>query len=168
MRRPVLVAGAVLLALLVLGTPFARIHIGFSDDRAMPTTVESRRVGDTIRNEFPAQATAAMEMVIDGAVAADRLDGYATELSRLAHVVTVAALRRLCGRATNRRDTDAGANGVHLTVLPDADPYSAQADRLFEQIRRTPAPGTVLVGGTSAENVDTKAPWSRVFRWPPR
>ncbi len=89
MRRPVLVGGAVLLFLLVLGTPFARIHVGFSDDRAMPTTVESRRVGDTIRNEFPAQATAAVDVVIDGPVAADRLDGYATALSRLAHVVTV-------------------------------------------------------------------------------
>ena len=157
MRRPVLVAGAVLLALLVLGAPFTRIHIGFSDDRLMPTTVESRRVGDTIRNEFPAQPTAAMEVIIDDTVAADRLDGYATELSLLPHVVTVttstasyAEGRRIHGMPTPV------ANGVHLTVFPDVDPFSAQADRLLAQIRHTPAPGTVLVGGTSAENVDTK------------
>ena len=156
MRRPVLVGGAVLLFLLVLGTPFARIHVGFSDDRAMPTTIESRRVGDTIRNEFPAQATAAMDVVIDGAVAADPLDGYATALSRLGHVVAVntptatyAEGRRIGGIPTATTD------GAHLTVLPDADPYSAEADRLLEQVRHTPAPGTVLVGGPTAEYVDT-------------
>jgi len=156
MRRPVLVGGAVLVFLLVLGTPFARIHVGFSDDRAMPTTVETRRVGDTIRKEFPAQATAAMDVVIDGPVAADRLDGYATALSRLAHVVTVttpsaayAGGRRIGGIPT------AATDGAHLTVLPDADPYSAEADRLLEQIRHTPAPGTALVGGPTAEYVDT-------------
>lgn len=48
------------------------------------------------------------------------------------------------------------AEGVHLTVLPDVDPYSEEADRLLEQVRHTPAPGPVLVGGLTAENVDTK------------
>jgi putative drug exporter of the RND superfamily len=156
MRRPVLVGGAVLLVLLVLGAPFARINIGFSDDRAMPTTVESRRVGDTIRNEFPAQAIATIDVVIDEAVAADRLDGYATALSRLAHVVTVttpsatyADGRRIGGIPTPAND------GTHLTVIPDADSYSPEADRLLEQIRHNPAPGAVLVGGLTAEYVDT-------------
>ena len=49
----------------------------------------------------------------------------------------------------------ATTDGAHLTVLPDADPYSAEADRLLEQVRHTPAPGTVLVGGPTAEYVDT-------------
>jgi RND superfamily putative drug exporter len=156
MRRPVLVGGAVLLFLLVLGAPFARINIGFSDDRAMPTTIESRRVGDTIRNEFPAQATATMDVVIDDAVAADRLDGYATALSRLAHVVTVTtpAATYAEGRRIGAIPTPA-TDGAHLTVLPDADPYSAEAVRLLEQIRHTAAPGNVLFGGFTAEYVDT-------------
>ena len=157
MRRPVLFAGAVLILVSILGMPFAGIHIGFSDDRAMPTTVGSRRVGDTIRNEFPAQPTAAMDVVLDGPVAPDRLDEYAAVLSRHPHVVTVttpsasyAEGRRIAGMPAPL------ANGAHLTVLPDVDPYSEDADRLLEQIRHTPAPAAVLVGGLTAENVDTK------------
>ncbi len=157
MRRPVLTGGAVLLFLLLLGAPFAQIHIGITDDRAMPTTVESRRVGDTIRNDFPAQPTAAMDVVIDGAVAAGDLDGYASALSRLPHVVSVttpsanyAKGQRIVGMPTPQAD------GAYLTVLPDVDPYSSDADRLLEQIRHSPRPGTVLLGGLTAENVDTK------------
>ncbi len=37
MRRPVLVGGAVLVFLLLLGAPFAQIHVGITDDRAVPT-----------------------------------------------------------------------------------------------------------------------------------
>jgi len=140
-----------------LGMPFTGIRIGFPDDRAMPTTVGSRRVGDTIRNEFPAQPTAAMDVVLDGPVAPDRLDEYAAVLSRHPHVVTVttpsasyAEGRRIAGMPAPL------ANGAHLTVLPDVDPYSEDADRLLEQIRHTPAPAAVLVGGLTAENVDTK------------
>ncbi|HME74165.1 MAG TPA: MMPL family transporter [Mycobacterium sp.] len=157
MRRPVLLGGAVLIFVLLLGTPFFGIHIGFSDDRAMPTSVESRRVGDTIRNEFPAQPTAAMDVIVDAPVARDRLYEYATALSQLPHVVTVttpsasyAKSQRIAGTTTFH------AEGVHLTVLPDVDPYSEEADRLLEQVRHPPAPGPVLVGGLTAENIDTK------------
>ncbi len=77
-------------------------------------------------------------------------------LSRLPHVVTVATPsasyaggQRIAGTPTPRSE------GAHLTVLPDVDPYSSDADRLLAQIRHSPAPGTVLVGGLTAENVDT-------------
>jgi putative drug exporter of the RND superfamily len=123
----------------------------------MPTTVETRRVGDTIRNEFPAQPTAAMDVVLDGPVAPDRLDEYAAAVSRHPHVVIVTTAsasyaqgRRIAGMPA------LPANGAHLSVLPDVDPYSEDADRLLEQIRHTPAPAAVLVGGLTAENVDTK------------
>lgn len=157
MRRPALLGGVVLIVVLSLGTPFFGIRIGFSDDRAMPTTVESRRVGDTIRDEFPAQPTAAMDVIINAPVAADRLDEYGMALSRLPHVVTVTASsanyalgQRIAGAPT------VPANGAHLTVLPEVDPYSDEADRLLDRIRHTPAPGPVLVGGLTAENVDAK------------
>jgi putative drug exporter of the RND superfamily len=157
MRRPVLLGGIVLIFVLLLGAPFVGIHIGFSDDRAMPTTVESRRVGDTIRYEFPAQSTAAVDVIVEAPVPSDRLDEYATALSRLTHVMTVTTPtasyvggRRVAGSSMSFAD------GAHLTVVPDVDPYSDDADRLLGQIRDTPRPGPVLVGGLTAENVDTK------------
>lgn len=157
MRRPLLIGGAVLLVVLLLGVPFTRLHIGITDDRAMPTSVESRRVGDVVRDTFPAQPTAAMDVVVTQGVAVDRLDGYAAELSRLPHVVSVTSSSARYARGQRIAGVPAvQSDGTHLTVLPDVDPYNTAADELLEQIRRSPAPGPVLVGGLTAENVDTR------------
>jgi RND superfamily putative drug exporter len=167
MRRPVLIGGAVLLFLLVLGAPFARIHIGFSDDRAMPTTVESRLVGDTIRNEFPGQATAAVDVVIDDAVSADRLDGYAKALSRLAHVVTVttpsatfAEGRRMGGIPTATTD---GARPSSLMRI-----RQRRGRRLLEQIRTPQRPELSWSVDPPPSTSTPQVLWSHAFRWPPR
>ena len=66
MRRPVAMGGAVLMLALVLAAPFSAIRLNFPDDRSLPTTIESRSVGDAVRSEFPAQATAAMDVVLEG------------------------------------------------------------------------------------------------------
>ena len=81
--------GAVLILALVLAAPFSAIRLNFPDDRTLPTTIESRSVGDVVRSEFPAQATAAMDVVVEGSAGADRLDTYASALSQLPHVVAV-------------------------------------------------------------------------------
>ena len=57
------------------------------------------------------------------------------------------------------------ANGAYLTVLPDVDPYSDSAHLLLDQVRGTPSPGTVYLGGLTAENSDTKDALSDQFRW---
>ena len=149
--------GAVLLLALVLAAPFGAIRLNFPDDRSLPTTIESRSVGDAVRSEFPAQATAAMDVILEGSVGADQLD----EIRR--GVVTVAARRsRQAGNANYVNGQRIGerpvpdANGAYLTVLPDVDPYSDAAHLLLDQVRRTPSPGTVHVGGLTAENFDTK------------
>jgi putative drug exporter of the RND superfamily len=82
-------------------------------------------------------------VVLEGSVGADQLDTYAEALSQLPHVVAV-----------ERPLPD--ANGDYLTVLPDVDPYSDAAHVLLDQVRGTPSPGTVYVGGLTAENFDTK------------
>jgi RND superfamily putative drug exporter len=98
-----------------------------------------------------------MDVILDGPVAPDRLDEYATALSRHPHAVTVTTPSASYAEGRRIAGTPAPlANGAHLTVLPDVDPYSDDADRLLEQIRHTPAPAAVLVGGLTAENVDTK------------
>ncbi|MFV1364413.1 MMPL family transporter [Mycolicibacterium elephantis] len=157
MRRPVALGGAVLVLALVLAAPFSAIRLSFPDDRALPTTIESRRVGDVLRSEFPAQLIAAMDVVLDGAVGADQLDAYAAELSRLPHVVavTLTTTDYVDGQRIGAMPM-AGMNGAYLTVLPDVDPASDEAHRLLDEVRATPAPTNVYVGGLTAENFDTK------------
>ncbi len=108
MRRPVAMGGAVLIVALVLAAPFSAIRLNFPDDRSLPTTIESRSVGDVVRSEFPAQATAAMDVILDASAGADQLDAYA------ASVVTVATRRSRQGGnrelrrgATHRRHAGA-------------------------------------------------------------
>ncbi|MGV0719371.1 MMPL family transporter [Mycolicibacterium elephantis] len=157
MRRPVALGGAVLVLALVLAAPFSAIRLSFPDDRTLPTTIESRRVGDVLRSEFPAQLIAAMDVVLDGTVGADQLDTYAAELSRLPHVVavTLATTDYVDGQRIGAMPA-AGMYGAYLTVLPDVDPASDDAHRLLDEVRATPAPTNVYVGGLTAENFDTK------------
>lgn len=157
MRRPVVMGSAVLLLALVLAAPFGAIRLASSDDRSLPATIESRSVGDVVRSEFPAQATAAMDVVLEGSVSADQLDTYATALSRLPHVVAVklGTTSYVDGQRIGEKPVP-DANGAYLRLLPDVDPYSDAARVLLDQVRQTPAPDTVHVGGLTAENVDTK------------
>jgi RND superfamily putative drug exporter len=157
MRRPVAMGGAVLILAIVLAAPFSAIRLSFPDDRALPATLESRHVGGVLRAEFPAQLTASMDVVIDGAVGADQLDTYAAELSRLPHVVavTLATTDYVDGHRVGVLPM-ASMTGAYLSVLPDVDPGSDAAHRLLDEVRATAAPATVYVGGLTAENFDTK------------
>lgn len=157
MRRPVVMGGAVLLLALALAAPFGAIRLNSSDDRSLPASIESRSVGDMIRSEFPAQATAAMDVILEGSAGADQLDGYAAALSRLPHVVAVrlGLTSYVDGQRMGEKPVP-DANGAYLRVLPDVEPYSDAAHVLLDQVRQTPAPDTVHVGGLTAENVDTK------------
>ncbi len=157
MRRPVMTGGAVLVLALVLAAPFGAIRLTSSDDRSLPTTIESRMVGDVVRSDFPAQATAAMDVVLEGSADADQLDGYAGALSQLPHVVAVklGMTSYVDGKRIGEKPVP-DANGAYLRLLPDVDPYSDAAHLLLDQVRQTPAADTVHVGGLTAENVDTK------------
>jgi RND superfamily putative drug exporter len=157
MRRPVVMGGAVLILASVLAAPFSAIRLNFPDDRSLPTTIESRSVGDAVRSEFPAQAAAAMDVILEASADADQLDAYAVALSRLPHVVAVklTTANYVDGQRIGERPVP-DANGAYLTVVPDVDPYSDAAHHLLDQVRRTPSPGAVHVGGLTAENFDTK------------
>jgi putative drug exporter of the RND superfamily len=157
MRRPVVMGGAVLILALVLAAPFSAIRLNFLDDRSLPTTIESRSVGDAVRSKFPAQSTGAMDVVLEASADADQLDSYALALSRLPHVVAVKlpTANYVDGHRIGERPVP-NANGAYLTVLPDVDPYGDAAHRLLDQVRQTQSPGTAHVGGLTAENFDTK------------
>ena len=157
MRRPVAMGSAVLILALVLAAPFSAIRLNFPDDRSLPPTIQSRSVGDAIRSEFPAQATAAMDVLVEASADADQLDTYAVALSKLPHVVSVTTggANYVDGQRIGEEPVP-NANGAYLTVLPDVDPYSDAAHLLLDQVRQTPSPGAVHVGGLTAENFDTK------------
>ena len=65
MNHPWRVLLPVAAALLLLGSPFARIRLAASDVEMLPRTAESRRGEELIRREFPGQETTRILVILD-------------------------------------------------------------------------------------------------------
>ncbi|HEX6492260.1 MAG TPA: MMPL family transporter, partial [Candidatus Dormibacteraeota bacterium] len=166
MRHPLPVIVAVVGLLVVLGLPFQRIQLGLSDARVLPTGTPVRAVDDALRANFSGDEVAALSVVapgVDPSAGRTAIDGYATALSRLGGVARVDALTgsyrsglRIAA-PTPLSARFASARATWLSVVPDVDPLSPAAEALVAAIRATPAPVAVLVGGPSAQLVDTRS-----------
>jgi len=168
MRRPLPIAAGVVALLLVLGAPFLGVHFGLPDDRVLPEAASSRVVQQEIRTNFSSQEASAVSVVAAdagprGTARDQEIDGYAAALSNLDGVARVDALTgsyvdgqlvASSGPASARFDGD---TGTWLSVVPSVEPISAQGEHLVAEVRSTPAPFDTLVGGPSAQLVDSKA-----------
>jgi RND superfamily putative drug exporter len=169
MRRPIPIATAVILVLLLLGSPFRHLELGRPDDRVLPESASSRQVSDEIRANFDSQEAGALAVVAGdtsdagtGAAREEAIAGYATALSRLDGVARVDAVTGVylegqpvpVGPELTQRF--AGESATWLSVVPSIEPVSPAGERLVEEIRDLPAPFEVKVTGEPAELVDTK------------
>ena len=163
MRRPIPVAGAVILLLLFLGAPFLNIAFGLPDDRVLPATASSRQVQDTIRTGFTSNEASALSVVAVGARAdVATVERYAAELSRAPGAARVDAITgsyiggQQVAPPNAASDRFAGEGGTWLSVVPAVEPYSEAGEDLVKAVRDAPAPFDVQVAGFSAELVDSK------------
>ncbi|WP_433173983.1 MMPL family transporter [Actinoallomurus sp. CA-150999] len=157
MRRPVPIATVVTAVLLLLGTPFLGIKLGFPDERVMPASSSARQVATAVRSEFGSAEQDALQVVV-ARPAGDRtaLASYAARLSRLPNVVRVDTVTGGYARGAQvspGRPGFAAGGSVYLSVVPG----SGDAGRLVRDVRAVPAPFGVMVGGTAAVNVDATA-----------
>lgn len=160
MRRPVAVAVAVVGLLLFLGTPFLHISFASPDDRVLPTSVNSRQVGDVLRADYRSSAASTIYAVVSGDSSRADIGRYADELRALPNVDAVS------GPVDAR-----GASSSYLAISGPTDTSSADSQQLVHDIRAVDAPGegNVLVGGSTAKLVDSKQaiaaglPWAIVW-----
>ena len=91
MRHAIPCTLAVVALLLILGAPFLSARFGLPDDRVLPTSAESRQVGDTLRSDFPGNTATATSIVIPDAegLSDDDVAGYAAALSNVPGAVAV-------------------------------------------------------------------------------
>jgi RND superfamily putative drug exporter len=144
MRRPALAVLPVVGVLLALAAPALGITFGMPDDRVLPTSAESRQVGDALRDDFPAGEANALDIVTTGPVDEAALTEYTTRLAELPGVEAV--------------EVQPSAPGHELlAVVTAADPTSGAARDLVRDVRAVPPPdgADALVGGSSAQLVDT-------------
>ncbi|MFL6242164.1 MAG: MMPL family transporter [Acidimicrobiia bacterium] len=167
MRRPVPIAVAVTALLLLLGLPFLRIQFGLPDDRVLPTSASSRQVQDDIRSRFASNEALTLQVVAtrigDPEGRTDEINRYAAALSLTPGAARVDALT---GSYINGQQVAGpgpitarfvARDSTWLSVVPAVEPYSDAGERLAKSVRNTPAPFPVLVGGNSAELVDSKS-----------
>jgi putative drug exporter of the RND superfamily len=167
MRRPVPIATAVVVLLLLLGAPFLRVNFGTSDDRVLPPSAESRQASEILRADFSGNSAESFGVVADGVDTTDpaQLDQVARTASAIASLegvdrVDSAAGTFVGGRlvATNESDGRFAADGITwMSVVPNFAVVSQQGEELVSDIRGLDVPIDVVVEGSAAQLVDTKA-----------
>nr|MDQ3293414.1 MMPL family transporter [Actinomycetota bacterium] len=164
MRRPIGVATAVIAVLVFLGLPFLRVGFGLPDDRVLPEGAPGRVVSEVLRTEFASNESAALGVVLSGVAAPSDVATYATALSAVDGVARVDAgagsfidgVQVIGPNAASARFPAEGAD-TWLSVVPAVEPVSPEGEALVHALRAVDAPFDVLVGGSSAQLVDSKA-----------
>jgi RND superfamily putative drug exporter len=173
MRRPVLIGGAIVLVLVLLGLPFARVDFGVPDERVLPAGSTARVQTARLTTEFASNEAGAFPVVAphlrgdNGSISAT-----AMALSALPGVGRVdaptgrfSAGAKILGPDSSLRSYRIG-NAVRFNVVPTVPPISDAAQHLVSTIRTTRYDvGGVMVGGRSAELIDTKAAIQKRLPW---
>jgi RND superfamily putative drug exporter len=166
MRRPVVVSLAVVTVLVLLGLPFLKVNFGVPDQRVLPTTAASRVATDRLRTDFASDEAQAFPVVADHAqgYSDSMVAAYASELSKVDGVARVDSStgRYIRGQRVLPPDPSLSAfrvdGAARFNVVPNVEPISDRGEQLVHDIRALPPTvGSVLVGGQSAQLVDSKA-----------
>ncbi|WP_306324049.1 MULTISPECIES: MMPL family transporter [unclassified Streptomyces] len=172
MRRPLVVGATVAIALAALALPFTQARFALMDDRVLPRGAASQVASDTIRQEFrDAQTSPVMVVAPDLDPGSGEVAAYAQRLSALPGTVRVdsaAGTYADGSRAAGPGEAAAafrGDGGTWLSVVSDRDAGSAAGEDYVRAVRAVDAPGTVLVGGDAATQVDTKESLSDRLPW---
>jgi RND superfamily putative drug exporter len=180
MKRPWPYILAVTALLLVLAGPFLDLRTGSVDDRVLPETASSRAALDDIRAGFPGRESSALNIVIPGGAAdLEALTAYAIEVSALDDVARVdgvtgsfvdgeqlAPAELIPADLLARFESAEDPEDTWLSAVPTVEPISSAGEELVGAVRAVPGPvDEVLVGGPSAQLVDTKAAISDRLPW---
>jgi len=185
MRRPVLVLVPTLLLILAIGAPFLRLRLANGDITMLPTRSESRQGFDLLRSQFPREDQSQFDVVVrypDGSPLTAERVGALADLSRrlgqtpgVLRVESIVNLDPSLDRAAYQRLYASGGSppapaqaaitrsvGPHIATLTvsSALPGAGEAAReIVRQIRsaRSVADGQLLVGGRTADDIDTIA-----------
>jgi RND superfamily putative drug exporter len=162
-KRPILFALPVIAVLLFGAMPVLKSEFGTPDDRVLPTSAQTRSVGDTLRADFPDDSSRAIQVVVSDEVTPEQVAAYAGRLSELPDVARVesSAGAYIDGalRGTSPADADMGKPNVQrFAVITEDESRSAGAQNLVTTIRDSAGPTGVApqVGGPAATLMDSK------------
>ncbi|HEY0000369.1 MAG TPA: MMPL family transporter, partial [Actinoplanes sp.] len=142
LRRPLLVALPILAGLLLLAAPIGGAQFGEADERMLPAGDPSRQAIETLKADYPQFSGDGVQIVLRGPV---DLEGFAYAAAQVDGVAQLTPADRV------------GDITVLTAVLKATDPFSAEARDAVAGLRAlgVPAGTELLVGGTTARNVDS-------------
>ncbi len=168
MRRPLLYGGGAIAVLLICAAPLQHLNLALADDTVLPAAAESHIVNDAMRDDFIVCLPCQIPIVVPGVDARDpanaaKLSDYATRLSALpgiARIDTATGSFMQGKRVGEVPKALTGFVGIHggawLSVWQgDTSPVSEQAKDLVRELKATPAPFEVRMGGLAPHFLDT-------------
>jgi RND superfamily putative drug exporter len=172
-RRPVVAALPVVAVLLIAASPLLKVAFGTPDQTVLRPGMSTRQVSDTIAADFSGNATSTVDVVTTAAVpSATAVGDYGRDVSSLPGVVRVdSSSGTFAAGHAIAADPGVAALGnpaaQRYSVTLDSASASQTAQNLVLKIRALPGPDGVqtLVGGPSADLVDSKASIARDLPW---
>ena len=159
MRRPVLFGAAVVAVLVLLGSPFISVRFGLPDDRVLPVSATSHKVGDVLRNDFSEDNSDILTAVLPDVRSTTRaqLVSYAKRLSLVAGTGDVVSPvgTYASGSPIAPSSTPVQKGATYLTIENNMSPTSPAAANLVRTVRSLPAPAEALVTGQAPRYVDS-------------
>ncbi|GIF22406.1 RND superfamily putative drug exporter [Actinoplanes tereljensis] len=142
LRRPLLVAIPILAVLFLLASPIRHVHFGENDERQLPAGDPSRVAIETLKADYPQFTGDSVDIVLRNA---PDTAGFAVQLRQVPGIAQLGVPRKADGVA------------VFTATLTAKDAFSNEARDVVDAIRAIPVPAgaSLLVGGTTARNVDS-------------
>jgi len=150
MHRPIPVATASAVFLILLGLPFLGIKFNTVDPTVLPTSASARQTYDTVSEEFPPYRESPIQIDLAGATPKQAAQ-LTTRLRKVDGVAEVNPPQPLHGDVTS------------IQVI-SAHPFVSDASQTtVKRIRALPAPAgaTMLVGGATADFIDFQSSLGR-------
>jgi len=145
MKRPVVYVVAIVVGLLLLGTPFLNVRFGGIDERVLPAATESRIVTETLDRDFARtpNPTESVAVIFDTTVDRAALDSYVSAVAQVPGV-------------KEAQVTGTRADIARVAVRYTVDPISETGRKTTDSIRDVlpPAGASTLVTGDSSALVD--------------
>lgn len=161
MRRPILVAGVIIVVLVALGSPFLKAAWGGTDATVLPTATAPHQVQTALATGFPGNPAAPIESILQFQ---HPLSNSSREMSELrAYDATLRHLPGITGAAITGIKGDLAR--IDLSYRPS--PYSRATQVLVARAANVAAPAgaTRFIGGETAELTDTLSSLGSVLPW---
>jgi hypothetical protein len=142
MRRPAQIAIASATFLIVLGIPFWGVRFISVDASVLPTTTSARQVADALKQQFPPNRTAPLDVVVGAPAGSQQVKALAARIERLPNVSAVSPAQ------------PASSFDSLLLVAPRQGPLTHASQRLVHDVRAIHEPFYVGVAGDTAAQVD--------------